>query len=179
MVLNLKSLFLTFHFKTKFDQVVSLFFILCKQTHFPIERQVFFCSVGRQPGAFIHKQMWIKSGGDRATARTNIFQKHIVLWENAFSVNVWQVGGHGPLPPTFVIKIHKGHDPNPWFSGIILFSGWVLWSLQIKKRSLMGCLFFMLIFWLFSFWPIKSADLQKWGLQSKIWTRWHFQKYLL
>ena len=36
----------------------------------------------------------------------------------------------------------KGHDPNPWFSGITFFSGLALWSLQIKKRSLMGCLFF-------------------------------------
>merc|ERR1712219_104576 len=37
---------------------------------------------------------------------------------------------------------NKGHDPNPWFSGINFFSGLALWSLQIKKRSLMGCLFF-------------------------------------
>jgi len=36
----------------------------------------------------------------------------------------------------------KGHDPNPWFSGITFFSGLALCSLQIKKRSLMGCLFF-------------------------------------
>ena len=122
MVLNLKSPFLTIHFKTKFDQVVSLFFILCKQTHFPIERQVFFCSVGRQPGAFIHKQMWIKSDGDRATARTNIFQKHIVLWENAFSVKVWQVGGHGPLPPTCIYKkIRICHDTGN--SNILPFAG--------------------------------------------------------
>ena len=50
--------------------------------------------------------------------------------------------------PTFQKEIStfqknlKGHDPNPWFSGITFFSGLALWSLQIKKRSLMGCLFF-------------------------------------
>ena len=38
--------------------------------------------------------------------------------------------------------INEGHDPNPLFSGITFFSGLSLWSLQIKKRSLMGCLFF-------------------------------------
>ena len=36
----------------------------------------------------------------------------------------------------------KGHDPNSWFSGITFFSGLALCSLQIKKWSLMGCLFF-------------------------------------
>ena len=36
----------------------------------------------------------------------------------------------------------KEHDPNPWFSGITFFSGLASWSFQIKKRSLMGCLFF-------------------------------------
>ena len=40
------------------------------------------------------------------------------------------------------IKKYKGHDPNLWFSGITFFSGLALCSLQIKKRSLMGCLFF-------------------------------------
>ena len=42
----------------------------------------------------------------------------------------------------FFLFLQKGHDPNPWFSGITFFSGLALWSLQIKKRSLMGCLFF-------------------------------------
>ena len=37
---------------------------------------------------------------------------------------------------------NKGNDPNPWFSGITSFSRLALWSLQIKKRSSMGCLFF-------------------------------------
>ena len=36
----------------------------------------------------------------------------------------------------------KGHDPNLCFSGITFFSGLALCSLQMKKRSLMGCLFF-------------------------------------
>ena len=36
----------------------------------------------------------------------------------------------------------KGHDPNPWFSGITFFSGLAPWSPQIKKQSLMGFLFF-------------------------------------
>ena len=36
----------------------------------------------------------------------------------------------------------KGNDSNPWFSGITFFAGLALWSLQIKKRSLMGSLFF-------------------------------------
>eukprot|EP00493_Phyllostaurus_siculus_P021571 UN21899 len=40
------------------------------------------------------------------------------------------------------VKNHKGHDPNPWFSGITFFSGLAPWSLQIKKRGLMGCLIF-------------------------------------
>jgi len=39
-------------------------------------------------------------------------------------------------------KKRKEHDPNPWFSGITFFSGLALCSFQIKKRSLMGCLFF-------------------------------------
>ena len=39
-------------------------------------------------------------------------------------------------------KVCKGHDPNPWFSGITFSSGLALWSFQIKKWSLMGCLFF-------------------------------------
>ena len=45
------------------------------------------------------------------------------------------------------VKMSKGHDPNPWFSGITFFSGLALCSLQIKKRSFMGCLFFVIIFY--------------------------------
>ena len=63
-----------------------------------------------------------------------------------------------------VQKIRKGHDPDPCSSGITFFSGLALWSLQIKKRSLMGCLFFDADFFdFFLFWPIKSADLQNPG----------------
>ena len=46
---------------------------------------------------------------------------------------------------------------------ITLSSGLALWSLQIKKRSLMGYLFFDSDFYFFSFWPIKLADLPNLG----------------
>ena len=36
----------------------------------------------------------------------------------------------------------KGYDPDSCFSGINIFSGLSLWKLQLKKRSLMECLFF-------------------------------------
>ena len=77
-------------------------------------------------------------------------------------------------------KEQKGYDPNGWFSGITFFSGLALWSFQIKTRSLVGCLFLDADFsTFFSFWPIKSANLQNPGFQSKIWTRWNLHNYIL
>ena len=63
----------------------------------------------------------------------------------------------------------KRHDPNPWFSGIIFFLWIGTLECPSKKRNLMGCLFFDDDFGtFFSFWPIKSTDLQNPGSQSKI-----------
>ena len=38
-------------------------------------------------------------------------------------------------PPCLKKKFGKGHDPNPWFSGIIFLSGLTRWRAQFKNRA--------------------------------------------
>ena len=70
-----------------------------------------------------------------------------------------------------------------WSKSLVFRNYFFLWISTLESPNQKTELDGMFIFWcwffdFFSFWPIKSADLQNPGFQSKIWTRWQFQKYL-
>ena len=51
-------------------------------------------------------------------------------------------------------------------------------SFNLKMKPDRMFIFRCWFFEIFSFWPIKSADLQDSCLQSKIWTRWCLYNYI-
>ena len=71
-----------------------------------------------------------------------------------------------------------------WSNSLVFRNYFFLWISTLESPNQKTELDGMFIFWcwffdFFSFWPIKSADLQNPGFQSKIWTWWHVQKYLI
>ena len=70
-----------------------------------------------------------------------------------------------------------------WSKSLVFRNYFFLWISTLESPNQKTKLDGMFIFWcwffdFFSFWPIKSADLQNPGFQSKIWTRWHVRNTL-
>ena len=75
----------------------------------------------------------------------------------------------------FLIKICIKIE-RTWSKSLVFRNYFFLWISTLESPNQKTELDGMFIFWcwcfdFFSFWPIKSADLQNPGFQSKIWTR--------
>ena len=71
-----------------------------------------------------------------------------------------------------------------WSKFMFFWNYFFLWIVTLEasiwKTKLDGMFIFRCwSFENFSFWPIKSADVQDSGHQSKIWTRWRLYNYLI
>ena len=68
-----------------------------------------------------------------------------------------------------------------WSKSLVFRNYFFLWISTLQspnqKTELDGMFIFYADFFTFSFCPIKSVDLQNTGFQSKIWTRYQFEKY--
>ena len=83
-------------------------------------------------------------------------------------------------PKTFLTSMKLIHFLKLLFSLELLFSlDWHFGGFNLKNEAWWDVYFSLLIFRIFSFWSIKSADLQDSGHQSNIWTRWRLYNYLI
>ena len=85
----------------------------------------------------------------------------------------------------FIKSVHISEFSSKDMIQIFVFWNYLLLRIKTlespnQKTKLDRMFIFFLGFFLsFSFWPIKSANLQNSGFQSKIWTGWQFYKYLI
>ena len=90
----------------------------------------------------------------------------------------------------FIKSVHISEFSSKEMIQIFVFWNYFLLRIKILEspnqktkldtgRMFIFILFYLSVFLPFSFWPIKSANLQNSGVQSKIWTGWQFDKYLI